>query len=173
MICDNGLLSPLFSSFYLLFLAHYPIFLFFLTPISSPPLLSYTTFVEEGQNVFQMTFSWQVDHPLISLTLSICLATSRTKEEVNLSSTSVFLFCLPVRKHPAPISQEPLLYIIHLSFLPNSIWLSLLPSAFQWHDPHLKVGWHVVECDMKIPESRVELIGKHSWSMLQLLIQLH
>lgn len=85
MVWDIGLSS--FSSFYLPSSSSSSSSF---APISPPLLLRcYTTSVKERPNGFQMTLSWQVVRPLISLALSICLATSRTEEEV---SASVFLF---------------------------------------------------------------------------------
>lgn len=61
-IFDSGLFSPLFiSSFFLHILSFY---LLLSSPLPKPD----TPSVEEGQNVFQMTFSWQLVCPLISLT---------------------------------------------------------------------------------------------------------
>lgn len=97
----------------------------------------YPTSVEERQNVFQMTFSRQVVRPLISLTLSISLATSGTKKKregiyLYLSSTSVFLS--PCRKTSCSHYPRALLSIspIHHFFSPSCAC----------HDPRfLHVTW--------------------------------
>ena len=102
-----------------------------------------------GQNVFQMTFSWQVVCPLISLAFSICLATSETKDVVNLylSPASVFVL-LSICLSETSGTDYP---CVSSSFYPVETFFCQLHllSVFHEDDRHSLAALRVVECHMK------------------------
>lgn len=167
MICDSGLFSPLSPSFHLLFLYPYPIFLSSLSPISSPPLRSLPQMLHHicrGETKHFPDDIQLAGCPVLSsLSHSILVSPRQGLRKKSIfirpQLLSFFSLHLPVRKHPAPITQDPLLYFIHSSFLSDCMWLSVLLSVFHRHDPHFKMGWHVVECDMQTHQSELSSEG--------------
>lgn len=155
--CDRGLFSPLSPPFYLIFSVF---------RVMSPPhppkklgVRRYATSVEERpKNAFQMTFSWQVVRPLISLALFY--SSGHIGDRGNALSLSVLAFCLslslrpPVRKHPALVSPVPLFLLFRPSIISYHLYVvfssPLFPPFFflfffTYITHFLKAGWHAVE----------------------------
>jgi len=100
--------------------------------LSSPLPKTDTTSVEEGQNVFQMIFSWQLVCPLISLALFDLSRHVRDKRGL---SSSPLNFCLSFATsacQKTPCSHYP---CASASFHPSIISSFV---SFHQHDPHLK-----------------------------------
>lgn len=115
--CPPLFLPPSVSTFFFQF----HVLLFFCSPLLSPQtgVWRYPISVEGRQNIFQMTFSWQVVRVLIFLTLYYLsrLVTDKGSGP-SLSVLNVFLSFSPAaRKHPALITHVHLLYFIPPSFL--------------------------------------------------------
>lgn len=110
--CPPLFLPPSVSTFFFQF----HVLLFFCSPLLSPQtgVWRYPISVEGRQNIFQMTFNWQVVRVLIFLTLYYLsrLVTDKGSGP-SLSVLNVFLSFSPAaRKHPALITYVHLLYFI-------------------------------------------------------------
>lgn len=144
VICDRDLLSLLspFLSFSLHILS------------SSLPIIQYPPILSSPQiRVSRYPTSVEKRFP-DDIQLAGCLSSHlshsfdlscHVRDEGRSLSLSVLNFCLSFspsacQKHPAPITQVPLLYFIHSSFVPDSMWLSVLLSVFHRHDPHFESG---------------------------------
>lgn len=126
---DRGLFSPLSPPFYLIFSVF---------RVMSPPhppkklgVRRYATSVEERpKNAFQMTFSWQVVRPLISLALFY--SSGHIGDRGNALSLSVLAFCLSLSVRPSEsilLSLAPCLfffYFAHPLFPTTCMWFSVL-----------------------------------------------
>lgn len=123
----------------------------------------YPTSVEERQNVFQMTFSRQVVRPLISLTLSISLATSGTKKKKRRHlSLSVLNFCLSFSLSENILLSLPTctsLHFTHPSFLLTFVRLSW-PTFLK----HKSVTWKHTRQNEARKEPNAAAACYSSWS---------
>lgn len=127
--CSLLFLPPFISSF--LFFASCPPLL----PPKKPGVRRYATSVEERpKNAFQMTFSWQVVRPLISLALFY--SSGHIGDRGNALSLSVLAFCLslslrpPVRKHPALVSPMPLFLLFRPSIISYHLYVVFSSPLF-------------------------------------------